>query len=65
MKIDRCLVCHRKLKSKESQAIGIGPVCLARINKVKKDQMKRHEEKLRKNKIEKIPGQISLFKGTF
>ncbi|MEY8763377.1 MULTISPECIES: DUF6011 domain-containing protein [Clostridium] len=58
--MDRCLVCGRKLKSKESKEIGIGPVCLSRINKVKREQKKRHKEKIQ-HKQEILKGQINMF----
>jgi hypothetical protein len=59
--MDRCLVCHRKLKSEKSKEIGIGPVCLSRINKVAKKQKQRHKEKIERKKIAKVKGQISIF----
>lgn len=60
--MDRCLICHRKLKDSESQKRGIGPVCWRRVMKVAKEERERRKARRLKNKnITEIPGQMSLF----
>ena len=61
MEYDRCILCNRPLKDKESKERGLGPVCNARVNKiVKSDRKKKQERKLLKEKIKPLSGQINI-----
>jgi hypothetical protein len=53
MKMDRCLICNRKLKDKVSIQRKIGPTCFNRLKKVK--------QMYKRKRPEKVKGQISLF----
>lgn len=60
--MDRCLICHRKLKDAESRKRGIGPVCWHRVMKVAKEERQRRKNSKHKKGSE-IPGQLNLFQG--
>lgn len=58
--MERCLICHRKLRDSESIARKIGPTCWKRIEKVAKEEKAKRKARL-KLKNNQIKGQISLF----
>lgn len=57
--MDRCLICHRKLRDKDSIERGMGPTCWRRVMKVVKEDKKR--KKARKGSRKRINGQITFF----
>jgi hypothetical protein len=58
--IDRCLICHRKLKDADSIARGIGPKCWSMLQIVSKQQKAKRKARVSlKNK--EIKGQITMF----
>lgn len=60
--IDRCLICHHKLRDAESIARGIGPKCWAMLQTVSKQQKAKRKARVElKNK--EIKGQINMFEG--
>lgn len=61
--MDRCLICHRKLKDEESKKRGMGPTCWSRVMKVVKEDKARRRARATQNKQVngEIPGQVSLF----
>ncbi|HIG0360419.1 TPA: DUF6011 domain-containing protein [Clostridium sporogenes] len=61
--MDRCLICHRKLKDEESKKRGIGPTCWRRVAKVIKEDKERRKASIaqRRGSIGEIPGQINIF----
>lgn len=61
--MDRCLICRRKLKDKESKKRGMGPTCWRRVMKVVKEDKARRKADVAKRRglTWKIPGQINLF----
>lgn len=61
--MDRCLICHRKLKDAESKKRGIGPTCWRRVAKVIKEDKERRKANIaqRRGLTGEIPGQINLF----
>jgi len=58
--VDRCLICHRKLKDSESRKRGIGPVCWRRVMKVAKEERQRRKN-YKHRKGSEIPGQLNIF----
>jgi len=60
----QCLICHRKLKSAESKARGLGKTCWNKLKKLDKDEKKRRKAKQDANKLksEIIKGQMNVFK---
>lgn len=60
---DRCILCHRKLKSPESKARGLGPACWSKLKKLDKEEKKKRKEiqKIKELKNALLKGQISLF----
>lgn len=61
--MDRCLICHRKLKDEESKKRGMGPTCWRRVMKVVKEDKERRKANIAKRRglTGEIPGQINLF----
>jgi len=59
----QCLICHRKLKSTESRARGLGIKCWNKLKKLDKDEKKRKKAKQDANKLklEIIKNQINVF----
>lgn len=55
---DRCLICHRKLRDKESIERGMGPTCWRRVMKVVKEDKER---KKARRVLKKLNGQITFF----
>lgn len=64
--MDRCLICHRKLKDKESQERGMGPICWRRVKKVvEADKEKRMARRTNSRRMSgEIKGQITFFNET-
>lgn len=61
--LDRCLICHRKLKDDVSKKRGIGPTCWRRVMKVvKADREKRRAKMAHSRRISgELKGQITFF----
>jgi len=61
--MNRCLICHRKLKDQESINRKIGPTCFARIQKVTKEEKARKKARKEANKrnADILKNQISIF----
>jgi len=59
----QCLICHRKLKSAESRARGLGKTCWNKLKKLDKDEKKRKKAKQEANKLKEeiIKNQINVF----
>ena len=58
--IERCLICHRKLKDPISQKRKIGPTCWKRVQKVVNEERKKKAAR-RSKKAEMIQGQITMW----
>lgn len=59
--MDRCLICHRKLKDDESKRRKIGPTCWKRVMKVAAEEKAKRRARREHKKEIKIPGQMNLF----
>ena len=60
VQIERCLICHRKLKDSLSQKRKIGPTCWKRLQKVTNEECKK-KAIIRSKKANLIPGQITMW----
>jgi hypothetical protein len=60
--MDRCRLCGRPLTDKESQRLGIGPICLKKlISYMPKIKRVIREEKAGPEKVPVIDGQVTMF----
>lgn len=61
--MDRCLICHRKLKDENSRQRGMGPTCWHRVMKVvKEDKERKKARRASRKKINAgVKGQITFF----
>lgn len=58
-----CLLCHRKLKNKESQELGLGPTCASKLRKLDKENKVKKKERyeIKKLKDQVLKGQVNMF----
>lgn len=61
--MERCLICHRKLRDQESISRKIGPTCWSRLAKVTKQEKERKKARQEKLKFKALiaKGQVSVF----
>jgi len=61
--MDRCLICHRKLRDEESITRKIGPTCFARLRKLTKEEKARKRAKAenKRRQQEVLRNQINMF----
>jgi hypothetical protein len=61
--MERCLICHRRLRDAESISRRIGPTCFKRLQKVtdQEKQKKRQQREVLKQKASIVKNQINVF----
>lgn len=63
MEYERCILCHRKLKSKEARARGLGSKCWSKLQKLDRQEKAKKKERMeaKKLKMPLLKGQINIF----
>lgn len=63
MEHERCILCHRKLKTDEARARGLGSRCWAKLQKLDREEKRKRKERMeaKKLKTQLLKGQIDIF----